>query len=391
MHSRLCWYWSDIQDRLIAAIDGDYHVFEGRTFKADRFSDWLARGGIPWPRYTSGQLDLRDETFRQMAKVYPAVAPLRELRSSLSELHLGDLAVGSKDGRNRCLLSPFRARSSRNQPSNSRYIFGPSVWMRSLIKPSEGTGIAYIDWRQQEFGIAAALSGDQLMQAAYRSGDPYLAFAMQAGAAPTDATKDSHANVRELYKTCVLGVQYGMEADSLASRIGAPPVLARDLLRAHRETYRDFWRWSDRAVDHAVLTGSLQTVFGWTLHIGPDFNPRSLRNHPMQANGAEMMRLACCLATERGVAVAGPVHDALVIDAPLERLAADVAITQAAMCEASRIVLAGFELDSDVKTVKWPDRYMDPRGVRMWRTVVQLINDAEAEAESFATRVEGWF
>src|SRR5262249_26846940 len=93
--------------------------------------------------------------------------------------------------------------------------------------------------------------------------------------------------IRELYKPCVLGVQYGMEADSLASRIGAPLVLARDLLRAHRETYRDFWRWSDRAVDHAVLTGSLQTVFGWTLHIGPDFNPRSLRNHQMQANGAE--------------------------------------------------------------------------------------------------------
>ena len=129
-------------------------------------------------------------------QAYPAVSPLRELRSSLSELHLGDLAVG-KDGRNRCLLSPFRARSSRNQPSNTRFIFGPAVWLRGLIKPSEGAGIAYVDWRQQEFGIAAALSGDQLMQAAYRSGDPYLAFAKQAGAVPADATKDSHPNNRE--------------------------------------------------------------------------------------------------------------------------------------------------------------------------------------------------
>src|SRR5262249_10447825 len=126
MFSRLSWYWSDIQDRLITAIDGDYHVFEGRTFKADRFSHLLAKAGIPWPRPPSGQLDLRDENFRQMAKAYPAVSPLRELRSSLSDLHLGDLAVG-QDGRNRCLLSPFRARSSRNQPSNSRYIFGPAV------------------------------------------------------------------------------------------------------------------------------------------------------------------------------------------------------------------------------------------------------------------------
>jgi DNA polymerase I len=196
-----------------------------------------------------------------MARAYPAVAPLRELRSSLSELHLGDLAVG-RDERNRCLLSPFRARTSRNQPSNSRYIFGPAVWLRGLIKPSEGTGIAYVDWKQQEFGIAAALSDDQLMQAAYRSGDPYLAFANQANAMPADATKDSHANIRELYKTCVLGVQYGMEVDSLASRIGAPPALARDLLRAYQEIYRTSCKWSDQVVDHAVLTGSLQTVFG---------------------------------------------------------------------------------------------------------------------------------
>jgi hypothetical protein len=111
----------------------------------------------------------------------------------------------------------------------------------------------------------------------------------------------------------------------------------------------------------------------------------------MQSHGAEMLRLACCLATERGVAVGGPIHDALLIVAPIDRLDEDVAITQAAMRVASRIVLAGFELDSDMKIVRWPDRYMDPRGIRMWRTVLQLVNDVEAEAEAFTARVEGWF
>jgi DNA polymerase I-like protein with 3'-5' exonuclease and polymerase domains len=260
-----------------------------------------------------------------------------------------------------------------------------------LIKPPEGFAIAYVDWRQQEFGIAAALSGDARMQEAYRSGDPYLAFAKQAGAAPHDATKKSHADARELFKTCVLGVQYGMEAYGLAARIGAPPVLARELLQAHRETYRTFWKWSDQMVDYAVLNCVVQTVFGWNLYIGPDFNPRSLRNHPMQANGAEMLRLTCCLATERGVEVGGPVHDALVVIAPLEEIDETVAITQDAMQEASRIVLAGFELISDAKIVCWPDRYMDKRGIRMWNTVLQLVTDAEAESQAFNVRVEGGF
>jgi hypothetical protein len=229
--SRITWYWSNIKDRLIAAIDDSYHVYEGRTFKVDRFYDWLARMGIPWPRHPSGQLDLTDETFRTMAKAYPAVSPLRELRSSLSSLHLGDLAVG-KDGRNRCLLSPFQSRTSRNQPSNTEYIFGPSVWIRGLIKPPEGFTIAYVDWKQQEFGIAAALSGDQAMQAAYRSGDPYLTFAKQAGAAPVDATEKTHPDVRELFKACVLGIPYGMGWYTLATRIGGPPVLGNATMAA---------------------------------------------------------------------------------------------------------------------------------------------------------------
>src|SRR5262249_22155817 len=108
----------------------------------------------------------------------------------------GRLAVGD-DGRNRTLLSPFPARAGANQPSNSRFIFGPAVWLRSLIKPPPSYAVAYVDWSQQEFGIAAALSGDPAMQAAYNSGDPYLAFAKQVGAVPEDATKASHGPVRE--------------------------------------------------------------------------------------------------------------------------------------------------------------------------------------------------
>jgi DNA polymerase-1 len=232
--------WISIQDKLIAEIDTDYQVFDGRTFMTERFAGWLAANNIPWPVLESGRLDLSDDTFRQQAKAYPAVSPLRELRSALAELRLNDLAVGS-DGRNRTILSAFRSRTGRNQPSNNRFIFGPSVWLRGLVKPLPGHGLGYVDWDQQEFGIAAALSGDVAMQVAYRSGDPYLAFAKQSGAVPIDATKETHGSQRELFKQCVLGVQYGMEADGLARRLGHSPIVARDLLRAHRETYRHFW------------------------------------------------------------------------------------------------------------------------------------------------------
>jgi DNA polymerase I len=385
MLSRLREHWTGIQDALIADIDVGcgYRVFDGRTFKADRFEQYLVRSGIPWERTETGRLSLSDDAFRQAAKSHPALSPLRELRSALSDMRLNDLAVG-RDGRNRTILSAFRSRTGRNQPSNTKFIFGPSVWLRGLIKPPPGYGVAYVDWSQQEFGIAAALSGDHAMQAAYLSGDCYLAFAKQAGAVPENATKDTHGPQRELFKQCALGVVFGMEAQGLALRIGQAPIVAHELLLAHHETYRRFWRWSDAAVDCAMLHNSLSTVFGWHVHIGEKSNPRSLRNFPMQANGAEMLRLACCLATERGIEVCAPVHDAILICAPLDRLDRDVARARACMAEASRIVLAGFELNSDAHVVRYPDRYMDARGCVMWERVVRLICERQSATEDAA-------
>ena len=133
-----------------------------------------------------------------------------------------------------------------------------------------------------------------------------------------------------MLKGCVLGVLFGMEAKTLALNIGQPEIVARDLLRLHRETYGVFWKWSDAAVDYAMLTGSLHTVFGWRVHVGENPNPRSLRNFPMQANAADMMRIAACLATERGVEVCAPVHDAFLICAPIDRIEDDIAKMRAA-------------------------------------------------------------
>jgi DNA polymerase family A len=363
--------WENIQEDLIQRID-TFRVYEGRTFKAARFAAWLSANKIPWPRLESGKLALDDDSFEAMTLNYPQLIPLQQLRVALSEMRLADLAVGP-DSRNRALISPFASRTGRNQPSNSRFIFGPAVWLRHLIRPKPGTGIAYLDYEQQEFGIAAALSGDPKMLAAYRSGDPYLEFAKQAKAAPSEATKATHAIVRELFKVAALAVQYSMEAESLARRIERSPAEARDLLRCHREQYRRFWRWSDAAVDLAMLTGRLSTVFGWVLHVHAGTNPRTLRNYPMQANGAEMLRLACCLATERGVAVCAPIHDAILIEAPLERLDATIRTAQEAMAEASRVVLAGVGLRTEVQRFRHPERYTDKRGSVMWGTVQQIL------------------
>lgn len=364
--------WEAMKDRLIAAIDADYGVYDNGSFRADRWAQFLVDHKIPWPFLASGALDLSDDTFREMARTYPIVSPMRELRSSLSQLRLNELTVGS-DGRNRCLLSAFASKTGRNQPSNTKFIFGPSVWLRGLIKPAAGKAIAYIDYEQQEFAIAAALSKDAAMKQAYLSGDSYLAFAKQAGAVPADATKKSHKVERDRFKVCALAALYGIGPQSLGQRVGDGLARGRQLLELHHSTYPDYWLWSDAMLNVAMLRGFLQSTFGWTLYTGPDARPTSLRNFPVQANGAEILRLACSMVTEAGITVCAPVHDALLIEADDHVIGDVVQQTQALMEEASKVVLDGFCIRTEAKVVRHPDRYMDDRGQTMWNRVQHML------------------
>jgi DNA polymerase-1 len=385
-------HWRDIQDDLIREIDADYHVYEGRSFKENRWEAFLEREGILdyWPRLESGRLDLDDSkrhVFREMAKMFPIVSPIRELRHTMSTMRLfSDLQIG-EDGKNRAMLSAFRSKTGRNQPSNANFIFGTSTWIRGFIKPPFGYGIAYADWASQEIGIAAAISGDENMMADYAAGDPYIEFGIRAGLLPAGSVKKGNESVRDMLKACVLGVQYAMGFETLSFRIGKSTLTARQLIRAHQEQYPKFWKMADSAVACAMQGGHIPTVFGWNVRAGPGANWRSLMNYPMQANGGELMRLALSMAVERGIEVCAPVHDAFLICAPLDRLDADVAEMKFIMEEASRIALGGFtikadcpEFDKDGKleefpmVIRYPNRFMIKRGVVMWTKVMKLLD-----------------
>jgi DNA polymerase-1 len=189
---------------------------------------------------------------------------------------------------------------------------------------------------------------------------------------PVDATKVSHQVIRDQCKAVVLGQNYGMGANAIAAQAGITVTAARDLIRLHKSTYRVFWRWSEAQVNSALLTGQMQSVFGWTRHVTSRDKTTSLMNFPMQANGAEMMRIAAIAATEAGIEVCAPVHDAFLISAPLHRLDDDIALMQALMTRAGEVV-AGLPIRTEAKVTRFPDRYMEDGGIEMWNRVVRLI------------------
>ena len=200
--------------------------------------------------------------------------------------------------------------------------------------------LAYVDWVSQEFGIGGALSGDEAMKAAYLAGDVYLAFGKQCGRMPPDATKKTHGTEREMLKQCVLGIGYGMGQRTLATKIGQPEIVARDLLRIHRATYPKFWSWSDAAVDSAMMGRTLWTAFRWPIRIGDEPNPRGLQNFPCRATAPKCCASPAAWQPNEGYRLDRP-STTDPSYAPIKQIDREVAALREAMAEASKIVLAG--------------------------------------------------
>jgi len=372
---KICGNIDQIKEMLIREMEEKFSlsIFEGKTFKHDKFNAWTIKENIKWPKLPSGKLDLKDESFKEMALIHPQVKPIRELRYILGKMKLHELSVGT-DNRNRCMLSAFSSKTGRNQPSNQKSIFGPAIWIRNMIQPPVGYCLAYMDWEQQEFGIAAALSNDSNMRKAYESGDPYLEFAKQTGFIPADGTKETHRETRELFKKCALGVLYGMGIKSMGASLESPEK-AEELLRLHKSVYPVFWKWRDNILNSANIRCELRTVFGWNMKVSSDTKPTTVMNFPMQANGAEMLRIACIESIRRGVKVCMPVHDALLIEAPIDGIHDSIKITVNGMLKASKIVLDGFELRTEVKIIEHPQRFSDPRGDLMWNLIDGILKN----------------
>ena len=388
--------WAYVRDALVPTIDARYGIYvKGKDgewhFSIELFEAWCIRRGIDWPRLETGKLNLRRKTFESMAKAWPELEDLRQLRYARDKMRRIKLAVGA-DGRNRTVLWPFQAKTSRTQPKASQWIFSPAVWLRSLIKPGPGHAVAYIDYSAMEFQLAAVLSQSKPMLELYASGDPYLGFAKRVGALPNWATKQTHEKERELYKVMLLATQYGMSAETLAQRLGVSTFVAHEMLNQHRGLCSQYWAWSEDWVARALDTGIMRTCFGWMCRTGiTELNERSIRNFPIQVTGADILRIACILAARHGIELLAPVHDAILIEAPIERIEVDVALTRELMRRASRIVLnvdanGPYELRTDATIVCYPGRYTDKRGTKTWTTVLNLLEQYRQQQAREQTR-----
>lgn len=353
--------WKSIKTALIEKVDKGYGVFTDGKLDATMLAKYLKTHDIKWP-LNGTELDLDDDVFKAMAANNSVLEDLWQLQKTLKYAKSWELTIGS-DGRNRCPLNPFGARTARNTPSNKQ-IFGLPSWFRNLIKPETGKVLVYIDYAQQEFGIAAALSQDQAMMNAYRSKDAYLAFAEIVGIKPTP-------EIRDQFKLCALRVQNGGGAQSIAKALGIPQEHAKVLLAKHEAAFPVFWQWQNKIIKLARSEGFLETQFGWRMTVKEDTWKSKIANFPLQSTGTEILQRACVMMIKSGIRVCAPVHDAVLIEADKGDINRVVEEAQQIMAQAAAEVLGGFELRTDAKIYK--KRFEDDRGKEMWDFVQQHL------------------
>ena len=213
-------------------------------------------------------------------------------------------------------LNPFAAQSSRTQPAATGFLFLKPAWMRTFCIPPEGKAYGGIDYASQEFFISALKSNDFNMIEAYKSGDVYLAFAIQSGAAPEGATKASHKAERDIAKSTVLGINFLMSKYGLATKLSADTGKdwtedeAQELIDLFNQTYSDFNMYRNTTIDDYTSYGAIKLEYGW---FDANDNARSVGNVPIQGLGAAIMRRAVDLAVSRGCEVIFTLHDAIYI------------------------------------------------------------------------------
>lgn len=262
--------------------------------------------------------------------------------------------IGSDD-RVRPYFGIYGSQSSRSQPGATAYLWLKSKWMQNFLQAKPGKALAACDFASQEFLVAGIISQDDNMIDSYASGDVYLAFGKLAGMIPEGGTKETHRKEREICKTIILGMSYGMTSMGLAPRLSqamkttyTPDEVQKyvDLFEEAYPTYRK-WKWDTlRSYED---NGFLQLSDGWVMW-GDNDNSRSVTNFMVQGEGAVILRESVRLCQQAGLDVIATVHDSIVIECESKSAPNWTATLQMAMQQGFENVMSKYGRTVPIRT-----------------------------------------
>ena len=305
-----------VKRTMIDELNADLDIYENDVLKQHKFDEFIERIGLSdvWPLTITGKYKTDENTLEEYKDTHPDIRKFKLAQEFISSRKLKGFIVGP-DGKARCSYRMYGLKTGRTNPSTAKHPFNAPKAMRNLVRAPKDKIMVNFDYRSQEVAIAAYLSGDQNMIAAVEQTDPYIQIAKMNNAVPKDATKASHKEQRNLYKTTTLAALYGQGAINMSKRMNLIIDYGQDLFVKIKNTFPTYFAWAKEMFDKAIIDGYAETKFGWRYYFKPGelYNPRTFYNFPIQAHGSEMLRRALIDLTHAGIEVNALIHDGIVL------------------------------------------------------------------------------
>ncbi len=289
------------------------------------------------------------EKLRYEAPIVGAVLEYRQYAKLKSTYADGLLKAMDPDGRVRTsfqMTVTATGRLSSTEPNlqniPTRTDLGSEI--RKMFIPAEGCVLVDADYSQIELRLLAHISGDEAMQAAFRSGGDFHAetAAKVFHVAPDQVTHE----MRRQAKAVNFGIVYGISAFSLSQDIGVTVAEAKAYMEAYFATFPGVRTYMDAIVERAREQGYVETLFHRRRDLpelkSSNFNLRSFGervalNMPIQGTAADIMKLAMVAVWKRLRAelpearLVLQVHDELIVECPEPQAERAAALLKAEM------------------------------------------------------------
>lgn len=287
-----------------------------------------------------GKVSFNREHLDEFHDHHPAIALVRAARR-VADLRDDKLLTGEFVGADGRVHPDHRQLGTDTGRQSCRWpnVTGLGKVFRPLIVPDPGRGLGEVDWSQIEVGIAAAVYRDEALVAKFNSGDVYSAMAQdfygdRLGAEdrslPGAEFKRKHKTLRDLMKTCTLGIIYGLTPHGLALRLKTSKAEAAALQARFMAMFPALQRALHEAADLGAIRGYATTASGLRRHRAAGSSRASswernwLTNHPVQGSAAVVFKAAGNrldrLYRRYGAWIVVPMHDAFVFESPIEAL-----------------------------------------------------------------------
>ena len=291
------------------------------------------RMGLPCPgskRSTNAEVL---EKLRPYAPIVGDILDYRQVMKLRSTYTEGLLKVADENGRvhssfNQTVTATGRLSSTEPNLQNIPVRTELGRELRRYFIPCDKNHILLdADYSQIELRLLAAISGDEAMIEAFRSGtDIHAVTASQVFRVPLH---DVTPELRKRAKAVNFGIVYGIGDYSLAQDIGVTKKQAGAYIESYLQTYPKVSAYLSDAVKRAKENGYVTTIFGRRRYI-PElsstkkmiaaFGERVAMNSPIQGSAADIIK-AAMISLDRELEKSGldahlilQVHDELIVE-----------------------------------------------------------------------------